>query len=449
MNDPANGPLRPSRWFWVGVVVVVTACSAALVPLREGAVAPPAAQGDGDAPSAIATASAADAPDDGLPFSDPRAARSPEERLVAAYAALARGHGRSALAQAEALVRDQPHFSLAQMLKSDLLAARAGLPSAFGAELRLDMSAIEVDDPARLALRDEARQRLAALLDRPPQDRLPSGLLQLAPWIRHAVVVDASRSRLYLFANGPEGPRLVSDTYISVGKAGVAKRIEGDQRTPLGVYWITSALDATRLDDRFGAAALRINYPNAWDRMAGRTGSGLYLHGVPRRTLSRPPLETDGCVAMANDDIAQLLATLDVDATPVVIAEQLRWSTPAEIGQAAAEFRPAFEAWDDARQSADDRDLARWYLAYATRPPADAIDTRPTLDASFVAWHGESVPIMVVTTRRAAPAAGADPDVYRQYWVQRRGRWRIAFDGQVPVRGRALAALRPGWSGQP
>ncbi|MFM7113322.1 MAG: hypothetical protein ACKO26_19465, partial [Planctomycetota bacterium] len=44
--------------------------------------------------------------------------------------------------------------------------------------------------------------------------------------------------RLYLFQNSPQGLTLLADYYISVGKLGTSKAVEGDQRTPLGVYYM-------------------------------------------------------------------------------------------------------------------------------------------------------------------------------------------------------------------
>ena len=46
-----------------------------------------------------------------------------------------------------------------------------------------------------------------------------------------------------------KGLVLVADYYASVGKLGTEKVVEGDQRTPLGVYYITSRLDAKQLAD--------------------------------------------------------------------------------------------------------------------------------------------------------------------------------------------------------
>ena len=67
-----------------------------------------------------------------------------------------------------------------------------------------------------------------ALRERPPAGTIPAQFLALSPRTKHAIAVDASRSRLYLFANSATGLRLVSDYYISVGKAGTDKLVEGD-----------------------------------------------------------------------------------------------------------------------------------------------------------------------------------------------------------------------------
>jgi len=88
-------------------------------------------------------------------------------------------------------------------------------------------------------LRDEAALRLKALSDRPPAQAVPDQFVALSNRHRHAIAVDTSRARLYLFENNGSGPRLVADYYISVGKLGVDKGSEGDQRTPLGDVVIT------------------------------------------------------------------------------------------------------------------------------------------------------------------------------------------------------------------
>ena len=67
-------------------------------------------------------------------------------------------------------------------------------------------------------LRNESRQRVDAQRSRPPANTIPAQFLELSPRSRHAIAVDASRSRLYLFENTGKGLQLVADYYASVGK---------------------------------------------------------------------------------------------------------------------------------------------------------------------------------------------------------------------------------------
>ena len=158
-----------------------------------------------------------------------------EARLIEIYKLIGSGQSREALSKADQLVADLPHFQLAQLVYGDLLAARTRTVKAVG-----DVP----DDLARASgttlkdLREESQRRILALKERPRPGTVPSQFLALSPKTKHAVAVDASRSRLYLFENSETGLTLVSDYYISVGKAGISKSAEGDQRTPLGVYCI-------------------------------------------------------------------------------------------------------------------------------------------------------------------------------------------------------------------
>ncbi len=170
---------------------------------------------------------------------------------------------------------------------------------------------------------------------------MPSQFLQLSPRSRHAIAIDTSRARLYLFENTARGMKLLGDYYVSVGKQGIEKAVEGDLRTPLGVYYITSNLDPKTLKDFYGAGALPINYPNPYDTRRGKTGSGIWLHGTPPGQFSRAPRASDGCVVLANPDLERLLRTVEIRSTPVVIAPSLQWVAPIKLQADAAPFSDA------------------------------------------------------------------------------------------------------------
>ena len=241
-----------------------------------------------------------------------------ETRLVEVFSHVESGDFQRALQQTESLTRDHPNFHQAHLVRGDLLKLR------YRPQATVDTSAETQAEgaSARLAaLRTETQVRLAALRDRPPSGHIPHQFLALSPATRHAIAVDASRSRLYLFEHTPPSAtgtlaapasppvlKLIGDFFISVGKSGINKRLEGDGRTPLGTYYITSVREKKTLPEFYGAGALPINYPNAFDVQRGRTGSGIWLHGSPPQQYVRAPLASNGCVVLSNPDMERLLS---------------------------------------------------------------------------------------------------------------------------------------------
>lgn len=361
-------------------------------------------------------------------------AGSPERRLIAVYHLIAANDLDTALRAADALVASHPNFRLAQLVRADLMSARAGALSGFGTSSTSNLAGV-ADDLA--VLRDEARLRLQALQERPAPGAVPDEFVRLPVTTRYAIAVDTSRARLYLFENSAQGLQLVEDFYISVGKQGVDKLVEGDQKTPLGVYFITDHLSPRLLQRRFGAGALPLNYPNAYDKLKGRTGSGILLHGVPLTTYSRPPLDSDGCVAMANEDLQRLAARLPQRDTPVVITRQIKWVQAAQAKQTDREtFMRSVQAWQQARMTANAQALQSLYES----TPVDPMDVQvrqrlvraPAAidDMSVVTWHDDPDK-MVVTFKEYVAGNGQREHLLRQYWGRQGDAWRIVAEGQV------------------
>lgn len=162
----------------------------------------------------------------------------------------------------------------------------------------------------------------------------------------------------------------MSDYYISVGKLGTDKTIEGDLRTPLGVYYVTSNLDPRSLKDFYGAGALPVNYPNPYNARRGKTGGGIWLHGTPPTQYARPPKATDGCVVLANPDLERILKSVEVRSTPVVIAPSLRWVPQAGLQAESRSFVDTLASWRAARSSGHLRRVSP--STQGTSPPPTA-----------------------------------------------------------------------------
>jgi murein L,D-transpeptidase YafK len=134
------------------------------------------------------------------------------------------------------------------------------------------------------------------------------------------VIIEKGERRLTLL-RGQEAYRTYS---VALGAAPKGpKRFEGDQRTPEGVY----AIDFRNANSTYHLA-LRISYPNEFDRMraleAGLDPGGqIMIHGLRNGQgwLGQRHLGddwTDGCIAVTNAEIEEIWSLVDLG-TPVEI----------------------------------------------------------------------------------------------------------------------------------
>jgi len=172
------------------------------------------------------------------------------------------------------LIKVNPNFRVAQLIYADMMLARSQAITDFGNLPNVSFERIT-------ALRDEAQARWQYHKLPVDRDKIPESLIQLASKQDHVIVVDSSRSRLFLFKNQAGVPILIKDFYVTIGKNGTGKYVEGDQKTPVGVYFVTGFINPEELPDLYGDGAYPIDYPNAWDQRHGRTGYGIWLHGTP------------------------------------------------------------------------------------------------------------------------------------------------------------------------
>ncbi len=363
----------------------------------------------------------------------------PEPALIRVFREIQNNRLDVALQYTEDLVRRYPNFRLGQLVKGDLLLARSQPLQTFG-----NAPGAPAD---RLSdLREEAIARLRAYTEKPAPNRVPRALLQMRPDQRFAVVVDTQKSRLYLYQNVQGRPRFVADYYITQGKLGAMKQVEGDKRTPLGVYHVTSSLSRKKLGDFYGSGAFPINYPNEWDRRQGRHGHGIWLHGTPSNTFSRPPKASDGCVVLANQDLDALAKNIQIGVTPVIITDTVEWLTPDAWAKERNSLMRQVDAW---RSDWENRNLDRYLAHYSQDFKADGVtyatlpkQRRPEVTghpwvkvrltnlSMFRAPNTENY-VVVTFDQDVRNESGATKIHKRQYWVREDGSWKILFEGNA------------------
>ena len=185
------------------------------------------------------------------------------------------------------------------------------------------------------------------------EEPVPAWLVRLPETTPVVFVAETSASAFHRFDRSGKGVKKVRQDYMSIGQGGVGKQTAGDQRTPLGIYFVTEQLETTRMHEKYGVTAFPLDYPNAWDRRRGRTGDGIWIHGVDPRGGVRPPLDTDGCIALPNERLGELEQSFEPNVTPVLIGRDLAWSDPAAVAEVRDSLEKAVASWARALEQGD------------------------------------------------------------------------------------------------
>ncbi len=341
-----------------------------------------------------------------------------------------------ALSTVDQLTQQHPNLRLAQLIKGDLLLARAQPLRTLGNTG--DARSTELEQ-----LRDEARQRVRAATEAPPSDKVPVYLLNLDHDYRHALVVDASRSRLYVYENRAGSVIRVADFYVTIGKAGAGKQKEGDNRTPIGIYTISGFKPGSQLGDFYGNGAFTLSYPNEWDTRQGRNGHGIWIHGSPANTYSRSPRASEGCVVLANDDLTRLGKYIESGKTPVVIAEQVKWVDSDALDSLRKDLTAALDQW---RQDWESRDTDRLLEHYSASFRSGSQDLRTfgagkqkvNATKSWIKVELNKVSLMLYPERPDFALVSFEQDYKssnlsdrtfkRQFWTRENGHWKIIHE---------------------
>ena len=339
-----------------------------------------------------------------------------------------------ALSEVDSLLKINPNFKLAQLVRGDLLLARAQPLSNLG-----DMPGAPRDQIEDL--RNEARVRLKRIQAEPPT-LPPKYLWQLDASQHYAIIVDTSKSTLYLYKNINGEAQYVNDFYITIGKLGTTKVAEGDQKTPLGVYFVSASLPQKSLTDFYGSGAYPLNYPNEWDHKKGRAGHGIWLHGTPRDTYSRPPRASNGCIVLSNEDLNKLSKVLQIGITPVIITNGD--STNAQDPAERAALLQSIEKW---RADWASRNTTAYLKHYARDFSSSGANfarwsqqkKQVNAGKSWIKIHLSNLSVFAYPEQPNMVVVNFEQDYSsnnlsnrmkkRQYWMKRDNRWQIIYEG--------------------
>ncbi|HEX9061085.1 MAG TPA: L,D-transpeptidase [Clostridia bacterium] len=161
------------------------------------------------------------------------------------------------------------------------------------------------------------------------------------PAVGIKIVIDKSDHTLSLVYNGAK----IKSYHVEIGSGGLAdKEVEGDLKTPEGIFFVTNKKVMDPPDKYLGSRWLGVSYPNSEDADRGLTqgliekqtfddimsafnngenppqdsalGGNIGIHGGSTASLGKD--WTWGCVGLANSDIEEFFDYIGVG-TPIII----------------------------------------------------------------------------------------------------------------------------------
>ena len=283
-----------------------------------------------------------------------------ESTLLRVIETMQNGHLDPARILVESLLTDYPHSRTAKLLYADILATQGG---------RLPLGERTIHTRERAALDDlqnqlQVRWHYQSSQSKPNDNLLPSRLLLPGRDTHYLIYVDLPESRLYVYRHHKGRLIHLHNYYVTIGKNGIGKQIEGDRKTPVGVYRITSFIPDAELPPRYGPGALPIDYPNSIDRMTQRTGYGIWLHGTEPGYVNRGPYASDGCVTLSNHEFEHLREiTGNATDIPVILDHAPVWLTRKDLPKRRANAIAAVQQWHSSWLRIDKAGLAKVYRA--------------------------------------------------------------------------------------
>ena len=176
------------------------------------------------------------------------------------------------------------------------------------------------------------------------------------------ILVDKKTNLLHLAHYEPNDSYKILKTYhATTVKVKGDKEEEGDLKTPEGVYQFTNKLFPPRLAAKFGKMAFYVNYPNAYDEIAGCTGNSIMLHGTDAPERLKKDFDSEGCVVVQNEDLVDLQKAIQLRLTPVMIFDDLQ--PQYKNGGRDEKLHRFFDSWIKDWES---RDVEKYMSHYHT-----------------------------------------------------------------------------------
>lgn len=173
------------------------------------------------------------------------------------------------------------------------------------------------------------------------------------------VVVDKKTNKIHLTNYNDGALEIIKTFRATFGKSVGDKLMEGDLKTPEGIYDFLYKAEAPKLKPIFGPLAVYIGYPNTMDKSGAKTGFDILLHGTDDPARLERPFDSKGCVVTDNENVKFISEFIKMRETKVIITKDF---SQLQSNPRMAKMKEFFDRWIKAWSG---KDLTTYIESYA------------------------------------------------------------------------------------
>lgn len=182
------------------------------------------------------------------------------------------------------------------------------------------------------------------------ESQIPFGLIRPGNgdyYSKYTVVVDKAARKTSVWAFENNQLKKVEEYVSDQGKKDGDKQVVGDHKTPEGIYFFQEMLEGNQIPyDKYGVRAFTTNYPNLFDKLDNKTGSGIWLHAIPdSESLERG---SRGCVVIRNTNILDVSKYISLGTTAILIYGSAKYTSQEEVTQTRSKIETLLKTWRNA-----------------------------------------------------------------------------------------------------
>lgn len=187
----------------------------------------------------------------------------------------------------------------------------------------------------------------------------------------YILLVEKSVHKIYLLKYENREKTLIGVFDCKTGKNRGDKKEVGDHKTPEGIFFLVTKYSRNNIRSmvgkdnayQYGEMAFTTNFPNHIDQLNGKNGGGIWLHGTDEIFPATSSLDTRGCVVTTNETIRTLSKYIELQKTPLIIVETLKFNKKKDYIAQKHELLAILEDWRSAWEEKRIDDYINYYSA--------------------------------------------------------------------------------------